>query len=747
MPPRKFAVEPIEQTSKTCRAPADTSNNAQKPRKFAPEPVEEIHRSSKDKHGQQCDVDHDAKPKPRRFAPQPVEHTTKSTKETRQTFPTQDDKPKSRRFAPQLVEESEKSSRDKHEPAKTQHVKFKPEPVETTYSSRKKAKHNVDMSSHESEQSKKVTSPPRSFTPVLIDTARRSRRAGDPNAPLPQDYRTEYGYHAHSREHWRRINGYTTPVPGSDVDTEEALDDDEDDELAPPDDSASDRGRRSCNLDGSSTSTASCLVPARQHSFRMPELDTIESSESEPDSVTSPPNASPRVSPIATSGSSYDLFNHATRRRESIDESFQHYLLDIERKKAQQRLEEQALAAFPNADFGYEPPHHYFVAEDDDEDEIEERPVTYDEEEDDYLPQMKMKRRDSTAKGDAAQLEMQRHAEQLQQERNAKKTTKKPSESPWGNSAFKSVAAPPDAELKSMQDRARPPMLGTDIVFPRSSSPEPARFDVTQGSASLRNRMCYLTEAAENERQRSGEAAPLWNAAKPANKALDALKSPATTAESTRAKGLWGGFCVNDAETDHASGSLKPPAGPTGLMTPKEELPNAFELAFSEGRPVGLMTPSTPPLKALNSTKHKKLDPAQLNAVLVSERDFEDLMQREFPDTFITQVYNYLSLGYPSLARDFDEELSKISKIPVGELRRDDEKARTMPRGYIRLGDDFEDVGAGAGVGEVGREDCVRWQALKRYVREWARQEKNMVKSDAVGVNFGATARRGSWAI
>ncbi|KAJ9652312.1 hypothetical protein H2201_009228, partial [Coniosporium apollinis] len=61
-------------------------------------------------------------------------------------------------------------------------------------------------------------------------------------------------------------------------------------------------------------------------------------------------------------------------------------------------------------------------------------------------------------------------------------------------------------------------------------------------------------------------------------------------------------------------------------------------------------------------------------------------IDEEFDDGFITQVYNYLSLGYPSLARKFDEELSRISGTSITELRQDDALANA--RGYIRFGDD-----------------------------------------------------------
>jgi len=134
-----------------------------------------------------------------------------------------------------------------------------------------------------------------------------------------------------------------------------------------------------------------------------------------------------------------------------------------------------------------------------------------------------------------------------------------------------------------------------------------------------------------------------------------------------------------------------------------------------------------------------------MDDVLVSDRDLDELMERDYPDTFVTQVYNYLSLGYPTLARPFDEELSKISGVPLKELRRDDEVAKSMPKGYIRLGEDFEGRGDGTDQ-ELKENSCARWKALKLYIREWAKQEKNMVRQESVGLNWGTGARRGSWA-
>ena len=759
-PPRKFAPAPIEQTTKSSRQPALPKDDQKKPRRFAPEPIEETVKSSKDarqpaepnekpkprrfapqpvetsvkssKDVAQKSNEPAEKPKPRRFAPQPVETTTKSSKDVSQPSIAQD-QPKPRRFAPQIVEQTHKSSHDKEAHEKKGHVHFKPEIVSTTVSSSRTAKKSTDGDDDATEKK-----PPRRFTPIFLESATRSRKAGEPNAPLSQSDRTEYAYHLHAKEHWKRVTGVPSSGPSSindgEADPADAMDIDDEDSDGGSEGTSSSQGRRQVCIDGSAPSQRpSLLMPLRQHSFRAPELDTIDSSESEPDSNPSPMSTSPILgsSPIAVPD--YEFFKHATRIRESIDENFTQYLLEVERRKQQQRLEEQALAAFPNADFGYEPPDHYINNDDDSDDmEIEDRPVTFDLSEEDYVPP-----RDNAAREMSwEQQEAQKAAEVAQQERNANKVTHKTTQSPFWR-APNLGDDQQDPEVKAMRDRARPPMLGADLVFPRCTSPEPARFDVTQGSAALRNQMCYLSEVAEAERKRTGEDGGLWQV-KAENKRINTIKSgAAATPKKSTHKGLWGGFCAADENSPMKAAGMWSAAGPTGLQTPKNERADPMALMFVEGRNPALKTPEMRP------TGMKEADLNHLDAVLVTENDLDDMMDREFPDSFITQVYNYLSLGYPSLAKPFDEELSKISRIPISELRQDDRKAKLEPRGYIRLGPDFEG-GGGEGMTE---ESCVRWQALKLYVREWASQEKNMVKTDGIEGNWGTGARRGSWAI
>lgn len=712
--------------------PADgtTKQDAPKVRRFAPEPIETTTKSSKT--ARRHSPEKQEVPKVRRFAPEPIETSTKSS---RSDASSGKEKPAPRRFAPQPIETSHKSSKDKAgEKSGSRVSRFKPELVETVHGgNRKPSRQTSTTSDAPSSVEEKAT---RKFVPVVLSTARRSRRAGDGNGISRKEMKTEEGHAVHARE-LQKHAGWKTPEPEK-----------EDNGNVSPrsHDFPSDALRPTAPFDGKPPPRSAALQEkSRSHSFRCPDLDTIESSESERESGPSSRSMSvspAQGSPITASDSSFnEFYKHATRIRESVDENFSQYLLQLEAKKAERRLQEAALAAFPNSDF-HEPVQHY-VNDDQDslEDEIEDRPVTwegFDEEE--FLVRI---RRDSTAKIPWEQLEMQRHAERMEQERNANKTTaKKEAPSPWWNPVSPYEMNQTDNEMRSMRDRARPPMLGYDLVFARCPSPEPARFDVTQGSDKLRIQML------NQSRQPSEEAPPaeeegLWSAA-PIVK--DHSRSSAESKgenKSKTGKGLWGGFCVGKAEHDPPTVGLLPPPSQTGLMTPgaRPETANPFEQSFAQRNAASgtnaLKTPPTPP------PDHVNPDVSRLDAILAAEADFEETFEREYPDSFITQVYNYLSLGYPSLARAFDEELSKISRIPIAELRQDDIKAKQNPRGYIRLDPDFE---GGGGEGTQG-DACMRWRALKLYVKEWARQEKNMVRVDVPGGNWATTNRRGSWAI
>jgi hypothetical protein len=169
-------------------------------------------------------------------------------------------------------------------------------------------------------------------------------------------------------------------------------------------------------------------------------------------------------------------------------------------------------------------------------------------------------------------------------------------------------------------------------------------------------------------------------------------------------------------------------------MTPRIEIDNPMDAVHQSAAPPAYFppTPIATPELFHSDASHCTAEPEPALS-----------LEEEFTDDFVTQVYNYLSLGYPSIARNFDEELSKISHIPIDDLRQDGHIA--MPRGYIRLGADGNLKETG-----ITEESCIRWRALRLYIREWARQQPDMVgRVDAGmgGLGMGTAARKGSWAI
>ncbi|KAI9769630.1 MAG: hypothetical protein M1840_003867 [Geoglossum simile] len=124
----------------------------------------------------------------------------------------------------------------------------------------------------------------------------------------------------------------------------------------------------------------------------------------------------------------------------------------------------------------------------------------------------------------------------------------------------------------------------------------------------------------------------------------------------------------------------------------------------------------------------------------VEEWNIETEIDLEFTDEFVTQVYNYLSLGYPCLARKFDRELSHVSGVPLEEISSSDSLADA--NGYVGLGE-------GVGVSMVGVVNgrCSRWKALHCYIQEWAKQSPGMEQGGAGLDTWGVRARKGSWAI
>ncbi|KAE9968213.1 hypothetical protein EG328_007698 [Venturia inaequalis] len=647
-PVRKFKVEPVETTTKSSR-------------KFVPQPVETTTISSKSRR---CEAVASASTK--KLTPQLIETTISSSKR-RKDNPS----PEPRKFIPQLVNVTKRSRHPEEENS---------------------ACSTADATSTEASlPDNKVK---RLFAPQLIDTAKRTRKAGDTRpAHLPSDRTDALPSSLDGLRQFRQKVLDTPPPPEN---TPAGM-------LSPTVSSAEARRigiplprRQISQLTQAST---------RQHSFRVPELECIDSSESEEDD-------SPCMSTSPSSASDVS-FRHATRMRESIDASSSGYLLELAAKAAEQQLREQALAAFPNDDRHTTVDHYIGRESSTTAASIAGTRSEYDHR---HFGSFNWDLKDMRKHHE--QLEAKKEKEQAEKEARRNRLHRGSNHGPWGNPFTKSTpgnAKQKDNEMERMRRKARPPMLGDDIEFPRCRSPSPARFDVTQGSTFLRAQMCYLTEHADDPIDRKET---LWKI----KESSTTVRTSMWSQSSSRAPspgGLWGGCCRGGT-------GFSPPRGPTGLMTPHhiyDEAPNPMDTIANPMFRQNL--PSPPPSNFDVTLTNEKVD---------TERAIED----EFNDEFITQVYNYLSLGYPSLARKYDDELSKISCTPLSDLRCDDSLATS--KGYIRLGDD--ECGKQDG---IDKEMCARWKSLRTYIHEWARQQPCMAQPQNQQ-GFGASVRRGSWA-
>lgn len=695
-PLRRFAPEPIETSTKSSKErPQEEQSESPKARpirRFAPEPVETSAKSSKDRTQQE----HSDRPKLiRRFAPEPIETQTTTTKSSRKFAPepTEIIKKSNRRFAPEPIEISTRTcSRKKFAEEWSEQIssprKFRPEPVEATSNSNRRFKSALKR-------------PTQRFAPQLIETAQRSRKAGDNTPALHPSDKTEATPDAFISPKKARILGIppTPPMNTPTIDlTQNPL-------FLEIQRHASPLSRR--------RSYFSCS----QHSFRVPDLDPIESSESEASSPSSPTTSS-----FTTSDHSF-MYKEVTRRRESVDDRSSGYLLELAAKAAEKQLREQAMAAFPNDDY-HEPVDH-FVDHDmegsgsSNDDATKGREPSFTE----VNWELKAMREYQ----EQPEAQKQKQKQELEHRSSNKNEPTKPTFNPFGNpagfldpaTAKKLVNEQRDPELERMRKGARPPMLGKDIQFPRCSSPEPSRFDPTQGCDVVKTALCYLSEQAKAASEK-GES--LWcgqGNGRQTSKTPSLWSTANSRASSTH--GLWGGFCVNGGEQS--------PRGPTGILTPHNEKANPLSPCPT---PAMSLLPPTPPASAYGITT----DFSSIDEKLAIEQSITE----DFSDDFVTQVYNYLSLGYPSMARPFDDELSKISKIPVFELRQDDYLAES--RGYIRLGKDGNLTDT-----LITEDTCMRWRALRIYIQEWARQHPGMAEDESLTGARGTAVRKGSWAV
>jgi hypothetical protein len=733
--PRRFLPQPVEESSRTSRSrkhkveevdvgqmnledsvPAPSEDQKQshdsRPRRFAPAPVETSTRSSK-----------------RRFAPEPVETSSRSSKDK-----VEDTKPR-RRFAPQPVETSARSSKDKEtqqDPSTKPRRRFAPEPIQTeSFSRRRKPKPAESQEDAWAAEDGPAPSPPRDgeassrssssgsrkFSPELIETAKGAfRQSHSPTKQKPSD----------------------PPLPSPEQEANDTL---------PP-------------LQESRFSAAA--LAKREHenkrrgSLMVPDLPTIESDRESGDDSEAPSLTNSRSS----AESEQQL--QPTKPRRAMGDSYTDYVLRLAAQTSssdEREMQEQAMAAYIN-ERPHEPVAH-FAFDDEEDTTIRVGHLSADKGVD-----LKTFRRSSQDDLDWEMQNMRRHHAQLEQaKRDFKHDTA-------GTSRFSAAALgmrhhleqnkqrqiqdrlkaekkKEEDELAKMRQAASPPMLGADIVFPFTVSPKMTRCDVDHAPRPR-------TADSDDESDEEGDQ-HMWN-----------RSVKVKVKKDSGGQGLWGGFCVLEEKSQ--------PTTPmrSGIQTPVGERGNPFDGA---GRKTpGQRTPGRRKLLALTTTAAagsqgvaggEDAFTSQIDRKLKLERQIDE----EFPDAVITQIYNYLSLGYPSLAWAFDAELSKISGISVEELRRDDGNGDA--KGFIgvekmdvgRLGEDGNDDEVEVEkkwngdkkvlkADEVGK--CRRWEALRVYVREWARQSPGFAeegsrygvgrgKTGGTGWGGGVGVRRGSW--
>lgn len=262
-----------------------------------------------------------------------------------------------------------------------------------------------------------------------------------------------------------------------------------------------------------------------------------------------------------------------------------------------------------------------------------------------------------------------------------------------------------DANMRRLKKAASPPMLGKDLTFRRCPSPKLTKMEPEHPFKEF--------EMPEESHR-----------------------------DITEQGGLWRGYCYKRAgdEEDIVPASLHGPrmlATPHPPSTPGDPFASAFgKGSMSDESDHSHLTPVTAEHR-LRSGEAKGLhmllgvDDKLRREKAMAER--EEKIAAEFDDAFITQVYNYLSLGYPATARSFDEELSKISRMSIDDLERDDSKQ--MASGHITESNDAIPTD----------QRCPRWRALKKYIREWARQHPDLDSLEPF--SWGMRERRGSWAI
>ncbi|KJZ77274.1 hypothetical protein HIM_03595 [Hirsutella minnesotensis 3608] len=266
---------------------------------------------------------------------------------------------------------------------------------------------------------------------------------------------------------------------------------------------------------------------------------------------------------------------------------------------------------------------------------------------------------------------------------------------------------PEDPKLHLMRQAASPPMLGKDLKFRKCPSPKQTKLET--------DHPFYGQNGTRARNQNAPGQLGLWN--------------------SERCGSVSNGACDTSANGHPAMiATPQPPGSPCEPLASdalRQEPSPIFQTSGSSDWP-GVMWGSGPNGQTQAANRLCDVDERLRREKAKAERN-EKIMQ-EFDDEFVTQVYNYLSLGYPAMARSFDEELSRISRVTIEELGHNDDGR--MAKGHM-LEMKIEETSEG--------DRCPRWKALRAYIREWAEQHPNLDNLDPLA--WGVRERRGSWAI
>ncbi|KAI1780249.1 hypothetical protein F4818DRAFT_435457 [Hypoxylon cercidicola] len=760
-------------------------------RRFAPQLVEESVKSSTSKAQQ---------PSHKRFALTPPDSTANSTRRpTRDVSVQVDDTempdapppPKPiRRFAPVPIETTFDSYRVNRSNPIGPTAELTPDPSPTT----------PHAPSFEDEKQRQRGNPGdsqmrprRKFAPQLIETTRRSKKADQPGPatkPVDKTDITPGTNHIYAPKPKRKAASRST-VAGL------------------PNASAESEGFLTPRRQQSMKPHPNTRRGTRQQSYT-PDLDTIMSSESEKSSeenendeeapalnIGAPALPSGNVDQGDDDGSSWTSRQYNSRdRRESCDEEFSGYLLAVAAREAHRQRElEAAMAAFPN---GVRPEgvEHFLVRDNSEDDDPLGEQLR-------HGTSQLLRRKESDPSW--AVKEMRAHAEKLAEARQDEMCIDEdldnmdippPPEDPlWTTSAFRTSMDETMRDAPSpMLTASSPALLSRGDSHPRAPSPRVAqepgfraspfgppfgfRNNEPEDPQMRRMRLAAAPPMLGNDLKFRMFPSPKQTRIEPSQWYCVGEKPEEQKRDVTENTGLWRGYCSVKAREAEEAAHL----GPNLLMTPQEPTfpHDPFSAAFTASMSIsgvisGAQSPgATSPTRGNSQQKglHMLSGLPGLDERLKKEKARKELEERiaaEFDDAFVTQVYNYISLGYPATARAFDEELSKISGIDLEELRKDDHMK--VDKGFmlhmemsIHKGNSMTDKGTPMTDSESGEDTHFRppeederrrrrkpkpprWIALKLYIREWARQHPSLNDAGHGEMAWGVRARRGSWAI